>query len=61
MTASCPGRYTATSRFRYIHVWEMRHLLTRCGYQVIDLFGDFERTHFDETSTEMVWVTAPED
>ena len=48
-------------QIRYVHVWEMRHLLARCGYQVIDLFGDFERTPFDETSTEMVWVTAPRD
>ena len=46
-------------QIRYVHVWEMRHLLARCGYQVIDLFGDFERTPFDEASTEMVWVTAP--
>ena len=48
-------------QIHYVHVWEMRHLLARCGYQVIDLFGDFERTPFDETSTEMVWVTAPRD
>ena len=39
----------------------MRHLLASCGYQVLDLFGDFDRAPFDETSTEMVWITAPEE
>jgi hypothetical protein len=56
---------TAKKRFyrdyhlRYVHRWEMHHLLARCGYDVIDLFGDFEGSEFDETSGEMVWVTRP--
>ena len=41
---------------RYAHRWEVEHLLARCGYEVVDLFGDFERSPFDETSAEMVWV-----
>ena len=44
-------------QLRYVHRWEMHHLLTVCGYEVMDLFGDFDRSPFDETSTEMVWVT----
>ena len=43
-------------QLRYSHRWEMEHLLTRCGFKVIDLFGDFNRSPFDETSLEMVWV-----
>ncbi len=43
---------------RYIHRWEMHHLLQICGFQLLDLYGDFDRTPFDETSTEMIWVTA---
>jgi hypothetical protein len=27
-----------------------------CGFEVVDLYGDFDRTPFDETSGEMVWV-----
>ena len=43
-------------QIRYVHIWEMHHLLSVCGYEVVDLFGDFERTPFDESSTEMAWV-----
>ena len=43
-------------QLRYVHRWEMHHLLRLCGYEILDLFGDFDRTPFDETSTEMVWV-----
>ena len=43
-------------RLRYSHRWEVQHLLTACGYEVEDLFGDFDRSPFDEASREMVWV-----
>ena len=43
-------------QLRYIYRWEMHHLLKICGYEVLDLYGDFDRSPFDETSGEMVWV-----
>ena len=43
---------------RYVHRWEMHHLLVSCGYEVVDLLGDFQSSPFDETSTEMIWVAA---
>ena len=43
-------------QLRYVHRWEMHHLLNACGYEVLDLYGDFDRSPFDDTSTEMVWV-----
>ena len=43
-------------QLRYIHTWEMHHLLDLLGFEVVDLFGDFDRSPFDSTSTEMVWV-----
>ena len=46
-------------QLRYAHRWEIEHLLVRCGYEVLDLFGDFDRSPFDESSTEMVWVARP--
>ena len=46
-------------QLRYVHIWEMHHLLGLCGYEVVDLFGDFERTPFDEDSSEMVWIVKP--
>lgn len=45
-------------QLRYIHRWEMHHLLTTCGFEVIDLFGDFAGSAFDEASAEMVWVAS---
>ena len=46
-------------QLRYVHRWEMHHLLRLCGYEVLDLFGDFDRSPFDESSTEMVWIARP--
>ena len=49
-------RFYRDFQLRYAHRWEIRHLLEVCGFEIVDLFGDFERSPFDETSTEMVWV-----
>ena len=46
-------------QLRYSHRWEIEHLLARCGFEIVDLFGDFDRTPFDESSAEMVWVARP--
>ena len=46
-------------QLRYVHRWEMHHLLTTCGFEVESLYGDFDDSPFDETSTEMVWVAKP--
>ena len=43
-------------QLRYVHRWEVHHLLRMCGFEVLDLFGDFSRSDFDDNSTEMVWV-----
>ena len=44
-------------QLRYVHRWEMHHLLQACGYRVLDLYGGFNRCPFDEFSAEMVWVS----
>ena len=44
---------------RYIFRWEMHYLLRACGYDILELYGDFLRQDFDENSTEMVWVATP--
>ena len=43
-------------QLRYSHRWEVHHLLHNCGFEVESLYGDFDRSAFDETSTEMIWV-----
>jgi len=51
------GRFYREFQLRYAHRWEVHHLLETCGYEVLEMYGDFERSPFDEASTEMVWVT----
>ena len=43
-------------RMRYAHRMELIHLFYRCGFDVVELFGDFEYSAFDEFSEDMVWV-----
>ncbi len=46
-------------QLRYVYRWEMYHLLRYCGYNMIDLYGDFNRTSFDGESEEMIWIASP--
>ena len=55
-TGTVERRYYRDFQLRYAYRWELHHLLTASGYTVDDLYGDFERTPFDEDSTDMVWV-----
>ena len=59
VTGEVSRRLYRDFQLRYVHRWEMHHLLRACGYEVLYLFGDFDRSPFDETSGEMVWVVAP--
>ena len=49
-------RFYRDFQLRYVHRWEMFHSLRSLGYEVVDLYGGFDRSPFDEASTEMVWV-----
>ena len=51
------GRWdSGPTRYRCVFRSEMEHLLTRTGFQVENLYGDFHRRAFDEQSAEMIWV-----
>ena len=52
------NRFYCDYRIRYAHRFEILHLLERCGFEVVDLYGDFDGTPFDDESGEMVWVAA---
>ena len=52
-------RFYRDYRIRYAHRIEILHLLERCGFEVVDLYGDFDYSSFDEDSGEMVWVARP--
>jgi SAM-dependent methyltransferase len=42
--------------FRYFFRYEVEHLLELCGFRVIDLFGDYDRSQFGSDSPEMIFV-----
>jgi SAM-dependent methyltransferase len=41
---------------RYFFRYEIEHLLARCGFRVIALYGDFDRTPVRDDSPEMIFV-----
>ena len=43
-------------QIRYSFRWEIFHLLSRCGFEVEEIYGDFSYSIFNEESTEMVFV-----
>jgi SAM-dependent methyltransferase len=43
-------------RMRWYHRYELEHLLARAGFDVVALFGDFDRRPFDRDAREMVFV-----
>jgi SAM-dependent methyltransferase len=42
--------------FHYFFRYEMEHLLRLCGFKVIDLFGNFDKSPFTNESPEMIFV-----
>jgi len=43
-------------RMRWYHRYEMEHLLARAGFDVVALYGDFDRRPFDRDAGDMVFV-----
>jgi len=42
--------------FRYFFRYEVEHLLARAGLEVVDLFGDFDRSPLTDDSPEMIFI-----
>ncbi len=53
------NRWDVAYQLRYLYRFEAQHLLEAAGYRLLELYGDFNRTPFDEASSEMIWVVAP--
>lgn len=49
------SKTTTPLNLRYVHRFEMQHLLERCSYEVEALYGDFRRGPFRH-GNEQVWV-----
>lgn len=41
---------------RYFFRYEVEHLLYRCGFRVVDLFGNFDRSQPADKSPEMIFI-----
>ena len=41
---------------RYFFRYEVEHLLARCGFAVVDLFGSYDRSPLGDDSPEMIFV-----
>lgn len=51
------GAWRKTSfRLRYVHRYEMQHLLERAGFEVESLSGGFAGEALTDASPEMVWI-----
>ncbi len=46
-------------QIRYLYRFEVQHLLAACGYDVVEVYGSFDREPLSESSTEMIWVATP--
>jgi SAM-dependent methyltransferase len=44
---------------RWYHRYELEHLLARTGFEVVALYGGFDRRPFDAASPEMIFVSRP--
>ena len=42
--------------FRYFFRYEIEHLLARCSFRVVELFGDFDQSPLTDESPEMIFV-----
>lgn len=42
--------------FRFFFRYEMEHLLARCGFEVVNLFGKFDKSPLRDDSPEMIFV-----
>jgi SAM-dependent methyltransferase len=47
--------------FRYFFRFEVEHLLEICGFRVVDIFGNFDRSPFSNDSPEMIVVAEKRD
>lgn len=42
--------------FRYCFRYEVEHLLARCGFRLVELFGNFDRSPFADESPQMIFI-----
>lgn len=50
------GRLYRNLQLRYMFRWEFEHLLARCGFELVALYGTFERQPFIQPGQELIWI-----
>lgn len=50
------GRLYRNLQLRYCFRWEFEHLLARCGFDVLALYGSFNRQPFTQAGQELIWI-----
>ncbi len=55
------GRLYRSLQMRYIFRWEFEHLLARCGFEVIALYGSFDRQPHLRAGQELIWIAQKRD
>jgi hypothetical protein len=41
---------------RYFYRYEIEHLLDLCGFRMVNLYGDFNKSEFTDSSPEMIFI-----
>jgi len=49
-------RITETFPMRLLYRYELEHLLARCGFRIVTLYGDYDRSAFSDESLGMIVV-----
>ncbi len=52
-------RLAETFPMRFVFRYELEHLLARCGFRIVSLYGDYDRSPFGDESLGMIVVAEP--
>jgi len=52
-------RLTETFPMRLAYRYELEHLLARCGFRIVALYGDYDRSAFSDESLGLIVVAEP--
>lgn len=52
-------RLAETFPMRFVFRYELEHLLARCGFRIVALYGDYDRSAFGDESLGMIVVAEP--
>ena len=60
-SAGATTRIVQAFPMRYFFRFELEHLLARAGFEITELFGNFDRSPFTDSSPDMIVIAARKD